>query len=187
MGVSLIVAMAENRVIGRDGELPWRIPGDMRHFKATTMGKPVVMGRKTWESLARPLPGRANIIVTRDPSYGVEGAYVAHDIDAALALAAGLTEGMATDGDEVMVIGGAEIYAQTLGRADRLYLTEVRMACDGDALFPEFDADEWTESSRADVPPEGETPGYCMRILDRIQTTSSKVTTMASSGVVVTE
>jgi len=147
--ISLIVAMAENRVIGRDGKLPWRIPGDLKHFKQTTMGKPVVMGRKTWESLGCPLPGRANVIVTRDLAYGVEGAYVAHDIDAALALA----EGLAAGGDEVMVIGGADIYAQTINRADRLYLTEIHMETEGDALFPELDEGGWTVSSRRDVPP----------------------------------
>jgi len=167
MRLSLIVAMAENRIIGRDGELPWRIPGDMKHFKQTTMGKPVVMGRKTWESLARPLPGRANVIVTRDLAYGVEGAYVAHDIDAALALAAGLTAGLAAGGGEVMVIGGADIYAQTLDRADRIYLTEVNLRAEGDAVFPELDEAEWTETSRDDIPPEGDTPGYSIRILDR--------------------
>lgn len=163
MKLSVIVAMAENRVIGVDGKLPWHLPGDMKHFKQTTMGKPVVMGRKTWESLARPLPGRANIIVTRDLTFGVEGAYVAHDIDAALALA----EGLAADGDEVMVIGGAEIYAQTLDRADRLYLTEVHLDVEGDAVFPELDEHMWTETLRDDFAPQGDAPGYAVRVLDR--------------------
>lgn len=161
--LSVIVAMAENRVIGRDGSMPWHIPGDLKYFKETTLGKPVVMGRKTWESLERPLPGRANIIVTRDAAYGVEGAYVAHSIDEALALA----EGLAAGGGEVMVIGGAEIYAQTINRAARLYLTEIHSGVEGDALFPELDEGDWQEKSYDDVAPDGETPGYSIRIFDR--------------------
>ena len=186
--LSLIVAMAAGRVIGRDGDLPWRIPGDLKPFKATTLGKPVVMGRKTWESLGQALPDRANIIVTRNPFYCVAGAYVTGSVEAALELAARFIEGMDGDGsDEVMIIGGAEIYAQTLGRADRLYLTEVHLEVEGDAFFPEFDEAQWTEQSRHDVPPEGETPGYSIRVLER-QPASSKVTTRdPSSGSIEVE
>jgi dihydrofolate reductase len=114
MIVSLIAAVAANGVIGRDGDLPWRIPEDLRHFKAVTLGKPVIMGRKTWQSLGRPLPGRRNIVVTRDAGFAAEGAETVASLDAALALVA--------DVAEAMVIGGGEIYAQALPRADRLYL-----------------------------------------------------------------
>jgi dihydrofolate reductase len=138
--ISLVVAVAENGLIGRDGGLPWRIPGDLRHFKAVTMGKPIVMGRKTWESLGRPLPGRRNIVITRNADYRAEGAAVAHDLNAAIAVAG--------DAPEICVIGGAEIYAQALPRAHRLYLTEVHGAPAGDTFFPAFDRGAWREVSR---------------------------------------
>ena len=118
MIVSLVVAMAENRVIGRDGGLPWHIPGDLKLFKKTTMGKPIVMGRKSWESLGRPLPGRPNSVITRDRNYRAEGAHVADGLQAALALAEELARQSAVD--EIMVIGGAEIYRLALPIADRL-------------------------------------------------------------------
>ncbi|WP_455234718.1 type 3 dihydrofolate reductase [Thiogranum longum] len=140
MRVSLVVAMAENRVIGRDNELPWRLSADLQHFKALTMGKPIIMGRKTYESIGRPLPGRICIVVTRDSSYTAEGCRVAHSVGQALETAAGY--------DEVMIIGGADLYGQLLERADRLYLTLVRAEIDGDAWFPEFDAQQWREIAR---------------------------------------
>ncbi len=140
MKVSLIVAMAENRVIGRDNQLPWRLSADLQHFKALTMGKPIVMGRKTWESIGRPLPGRTNIVVTRDAGYQAEGCTVVHSVDQALEAAAG--------SDEVMVIGGANLYQQLLERADCLYLTLVKAAVEGDAWFPEFDMAQWREVGR---------------------------------------
>jgi len=137
MKISLIAAMADNRVIGRDNRLPWRLPADLRHFRKITLGKPVVMGRKTWESIGRPLPGRTNIVVTRDPDYLAEGCVVAHSVDEALTACAG--------SEEVMVIGGANLYQQLLDRADRLYLTRVRAEVEGDAWFPAFDAAQWRE------------------------------------------
>jgi len=141
MIVSLVLAMAENGVIGKDGALPWRIPEDMRHFKALTMGKPCIMGRKTWDSLPKkPLPGRANIVVTRDRNFHAEGAIVAHSLDEAFARA-GNTE-------EIAIIGGAEIYAAALPHAHRIYLTEVHAAFEGDASMPPFDRAIWRETAR---------------------------------------
>lgn len=132
--ISLIVAVSDNGVIGRDGDLPWRQPDDLRRFKAVTMGKPIVMGRKTWESIGRPLPGRQNIVVTRQTGLTLEGADVVASADAAVAAAAGA--------DEVMIIGGSEIYALFLPLADRVYLTRVHAEVEGDAYFPDLD-DAW--------------------------------------------
>ena len=139
MPVSLIAAMAENRVIGRDNQLPWRLSADLQHFKALTMGKPIIMGRKTYESIGRPLPGRTNIVITRDSAFQAEGCEVVHSIEQALAAARGF--------EEVMVIGGAELYRQMLDHADRLYLTLVRAEVEGDALFPEL-GQQWHEVER---------------------------------------
>ena len=133
--LSLIVAAARNGVIGRRNQLPWRLPDDLKRFKAVTMGKPVIMGRKTWESIGRPLPGRLNIVVTRQPDYRAEGASVAHSLGDALA-AAGAAE-------EVMVIGGAELYAAALPRAEVLHLTRVEADVEGDAFLPAIDWSQW--------------------------------------------
>lgn len=141
--VVLIAAVARNGVIGRDNALPWRLKADLAHFKATTVGHPVLMGRKTWESLGRPLPGRRNLVVTRDESYTANGAEVFASLDAALA---------ATGGGKVFVIGGAEIYRQLLERADALVLTEVAAEVDGDAFFPDFDRSRFTETRRESHP-----------------------------------
>ncbi|MBO6784027.1 MAG: type 3 dihydrofolate reductase [Alphaproteobacteria bacterium] len=157
--LTLIVAVADNGVIGRDGGLPWRLPGDLAHFKATTMGKPIVMGRKTWESLGRPLPGRDNIVVTRDPAYVADGAAVAADLDAALAAAG--------DAGEVMIIGGAEIYALALPRADRIHLTRVHASPEGDTHFPDLDLDRWREVAREDHDADGDSPAYSFVTLER--------------------
>ena len=147
MRVTLVVAGAENGVIGRDGGMPWRLSTDMKRFKARTMGKPVVMGRKTWESFPkRPLPGRHNIIVTRDPAYAAEGASVVASLDAALALAR--TEGA----EEACVIGGGEIYAAALPLADRLDVTHILAKIDGDTRFPAIDPAIWRVVSGEDVP-----------------------------------
>ena len=160
MRIALIAALAENRVIGRDKQLPWHISADLKHFKALTMGKPIVMGRKTWESIGRPLPGRKNIVITRDTAYQAEGCQVVHSIEQALDAAAG--------SDELMIIGGAGLYQQTLGLADRLYLTRVRAEVDGDTWFPEIDLQQWhevaCESHRAD---ENNEHDYDFIILDR--------------------
>ena len=145
--VSFVVAIADNGVIGRDNGLPWRLSGDMAFFKRVTMGKPVIMGRKTWESLPKkPLPGRPNIVVTRDTAYRAEGAEVVTSAEAALARGVALAAELGTD--EVMVIGGAQLYAETFDHATRLYITEVHAAPDGDVSFPAFDASQWHEVSR---------------------------------------
>jgi dihydrofolate reductase len=138
--VSVIAALAKNRVIGVENRLPWRLPEDLAHFKALTLGHPILMGRKTFESLGRPLPGRRNVVITRNPDYRPEGAVVAHSIDAAIALCA--------DADEIFFIGGAELYAQAIPLADRLYLTEVDVEAEGDAWFPDYDRSAFREVVR---------------------------------------
>lgn len=151
MQIALIVAMARNRVIGKDNAMPWHLPEDLKYFKRCTLGKPVIMGRNTFESIGRPLPQRSNIIVSRSPGYRVEGASVVASIDAALALAAEQLRAVDSDKDsDVMIIGGAQIYAQTLPSAQRLYLTEVQAEPEGDAFFPEFERQAWREVARED-------------------------------------
>jgi dihydrofolate reductase len=141
--LALVVAMAENRVIGKSGTLPWRIPEDMKWFREITMGKPCIMGRKTWESLPKkPLPGRLNIVVTRDRAYEAAGATVVTSLDAAVAVAT--QEGA----EEVAVIGGAQIYAEALKRAERIYLTRVHAAIEGDVVFPPIDSTAWRSTLR---------------------------------------
>ena len=141
MQLSLIWAMAENRVIGRDNSLPWRLPNDMRHFMKTTMGRPVIMGRKTFESMKAPLPGRTNIVLTQNSQWRREGVQFVATLDEAIALA---ESQCVIDGvDEVMIIGGAQIYELALPIADRLYLTVVHAEPAGDVLFPHFDLDHW--------------------------------------------
>lgn len=146
MRIALIAAVAENGTIGRDGRLPWRLSGDLRHFKALTLGKPVVMGRKTWDSLGRPLPGRPNIVVSRDPAFAPDGAEAAGGLAAALDRARALAE--AAGAGEIMVIGGAALYAAALPVADRLYLTEVHADVAGDTHFPQLDPGAWRETAR---------------------------------------
>ena len=164
---SAIAAMARNRVIGQDNGLPWRLPGDLKFFKATTLGKPVVMGRKTFQSIGKPLPGRPNIVVTRDPGFKAEGVHIARDIDTALDLAGRLAR--ETGAGEVMVIGGAEIYAQALPRLDRLYLTEIDAEIDGDAHFPAIEPGVWREAARTNpVLDEASGLSYSFITLNRI-------------------
>ena len=134
MTISLIVAASENSVIGRQGDLPWRLSDDLKRFKAVTMGKPIVMGRKTYESIGRPLPGRQNIVITRQQGYVAEGCDVVATVEQAVEVAG--------EADEIMVIGGSEIYALFLPAAERLYLTRVHAEVDGDAFFPTPD-DDW--------------------------------------------
>ncbi len=138
--ISLIAALARNRVIGREGALPWNLPEDLRRFKALTLGHPILMGRRTWESIGRPLPGRRNVVITRQAGYTAPGAEVFHDLDAALAAVTGVPE--------VFVIGGGEVYAAALPIADRLHLTELHDDVEGDARFPPFDPAQWAQSSR---------------------------------------
>jgi dihydrofolate reductase len=142
--LALVVAMDRQGVIGKGGTLPWRLPADLKHFRAITWGKPLVMGRKTHESIGRPLPGRKNIVVSRDPDYSSPGCSVVHSIEQALAH----TQAAA----EVMIIGGAALYAETLPRAQRIYLTEVHAEFDGDVHFPAYDWTAWREHERVDHP-----------------------------------
>jgi dihydrofolate reductase len=165
--IALVVARAKNKVIGRDGRLPWRISSDLRHFKAITMGKPLIMGRKTWESLPRrPLPGRDNIVVTRNPYYAAQGAAVARDIDAAVAMAMGLAE--RARASEIAVIGGGEIFSALLARADRIYLTEVDLEVGGDTFFPALHPNEWRETEARTCPRgENDDAGFVVRTFQR--------------------
>jgi len=163
----MIVALGQNRVIGIDNVMPWHIPADLKYFKATTLGKPVVMGRKTLQSIGKPLPGRPNIVVTRDRSFSVEGATVVADLDEALAVA----ENKATEVgvDEIMIIGGGQIYEQLIGRVERLYLTEIHLAPEGHAFFPDFRAvAEWKEIWRENHEAEGDQPAFDFVTYDRV-------------------
>jgi len=144
--ISLIAAMASNRVIGINNTLPWHLPADFKHFKAVTMGKPILMGRKTFESIGRPLPGRTNIIITNNHSYSAKGCHVVNSIDEALALT--------QDETEVLVIGGASFYQQTLPIAQRIYLTIIHHPFDGDAHFVELDETVWRETERVNCEPD---------------------------------
>lgn len=140
--LTLIAALAKNLVIGNGNALPWRLPEDLKHFKSLTYGHPVIMGRKTWESLGRPLPGRTNIVVSRSADFAAPGATLAGSFEAALAKAA------ATGTDETFIIGGAEIYRQALPLAQRLQLTEIDRDYSGDVFFPPHNRDEWRETAR---------------------------------------
>jgi dihydrofolate reductase len=156
--IVFVVARASNGVIGRDGALPWHLPADLRHFKAVTQGAPMIMGRKTFDSLPGLLPGRAHIVLTRDPAWRAEGALVGHSVDAALA---------AVTGDRVSVIGGAEVFALFEPRATRVELTEIDRAYAGNAVLPAFDAARWRETARVSHAAEGERPAYTFVTLTR--------------------
>jgi dihydrofolate reductase len=146
--INVIVAMARNRVIGINNTLPWRLPADLQHFKALTMGHHLIMGRKTYESIGKPLPGRTTVIVTRNTDYRVAGCITATSIDAAIAACG--------EDPEIFFVGGAEIYAQTLPRADCLYLTEIQADYAGDAHFPELEQGAWREVDRQiNLSPDG--------------------------------
>ena len=161
MKISMIAAMADDRVIGIDNTLPWKLPNDMKWFRQQTMGKPIVMGRKTFESFgAKPLPGRSNIIITRDKNYQAVDCIVVHSIDEAIDAAG--------DVAEIMIIGGASFYEQMLPRADRLYLTFVHTKVDGDAWFPDWDKNDWQEVEHIDhVADEKNLHAHSFVILDR--------------------
>jgi dihydrofolate reductase len=150
--VSLVLAAARGGVIGREGGLPWRMPADMRHFKALTMGHHVVMGRKTHDSIGRPLPGRVNVVLSRDPRLEIEGCRVVQTLDDALAVAKAANE------SEVFVIGGAQIYALALARADRIHLTRIDADLEGDTHAPDFEALGWREVQRQEHPADAANP-----------------------------
>jgi dihydrofolate reductase len=143
--LELVAAVAANGVIGRGGQLPWHLPDDLKHFRAKTLGKPVIMGRRTFESIGKPLPGRRNVIVTRDPAFRAEGCFVAHDLDAALDAAG--------PAPEIVVIGGASLYLDFLPRAERIYLTEVHAEVDGDSFFPDLSPVDWSRGQPRAPPP----------------------------------
>lgn len=159
--ISLVVAMDRERVIGRDGTLPWHLPEDLKHFRAITMGKPIIMGRRTHASIGRALPGRRNLVLTRDVSYDAPGCERCSSLDEALVRVA--------DADEAMIIGGAALYRDALPRAGRIYLTEVDAAVGGDVHFPPLDEQDWIEVScephRRD---ERHAWDYCFRVLERV-------------------
>lgn len=170
--LAFVVAVARNGVIGRDGQLPWRLSSDLKTFRRLTMGKPLIMGRKTWNSLPRPLDGRDNIVVTRDQNFAAEGAMVAHDIPAAVAIA---QECAARRGvDEIMVIGGSHVFAALLDQAGRIYWTAVDADPPGDVTFPDIDLRQWREVS-AEVLPHGPRDEYpaTLRILERTTVNAS--------------
>ena len=160
MRISIIAAMASNRVIGRDGKMPWHLPAELRHFKQLTLGKPIVMGRKTFESIGRVLPGRRNIVITRERGWQFQGVDVMHNIDDALEAAG--------NAQEIVIIGGAELYRQMLYRVQRLYLTLIDADIEGDTYFPPFNWEEWQRVDKS-YRPVDEKNAYAMEflILDR--------------------
>jgi dihydrofolate reductase len=166
--VSLIVAMSENRVIGVANGLPWRLPAELRHFRAVTMGHPIIMGRKTHESIGRVLPGRRNIVVTRNRQYVSNGVEVAHSVVEAIE--------RCSDSNEVFVVGGAELYNETIDRADRIYLTLVHTRVDGgDTYFPEISPEVWREMERVPSPADENNPLACEFIVyERVKQASNQ-------------
>lgn len=161
MRISFVVAYARGRVIGRDNALPWKLPADMRRVRQLTMGKPLIMGRRTYESIGRPLEGRTSIVLTREPSFRPEGVLVARDVEEALRLAG--------TAEEVIVFGGSDVFAQLLPRADRLYVTEIDADIPGDRHFPPIDPTEWEEVERTEHAPDEQNPyRYTFLTLDRV-------------------
>ncbi|MFT7299607.1 MAG: dihydrofolate reductase [Porticoccus sp.] len=171
--LSLIVAMAQNRTIGRNNELPWHLPEDLKYFKSITMGKPIVMGRKTFDSIGRPLPGRLNIVITRNSAWQHPGVTTASSLQQATAIATEQAAAEQNSGSErsneiqeVMVIGGEEIFRVAIDLADRLYITRVQAAIQGDAFFPEYNESAWQEISRQEPEVQGNIP-YFFQVLER--------------------
>ena len=166
MKISLILAMGRNRVIGRDEQLPWHMPADLAHFKATTLGKPILMGRKTWESIGKALPGRLNIVLTGQAGYDADGATVVNSIDDAISLCG--------SADELMVIGGAGVYQAFLPSAQKIYQTLIDEDFEGDTFFPELDEQEWHEEAREDHRADDKNPhDYSFRVLRKATSINS--------------
>jgi dihydrofolate reductase len=157
--ITLIAAMARNRAIGLDGQMPWHLPAELRHFKEATMGKPIVMGRKTWQSIGRALPGRQNIVVSRSPSLQAPGCDVAGSLEQAISLA---------EGDEVMIIGGGQIYAEAMPHADRMLLTLVECEPEADAWFPDWREEEWSQAASRQHRADAENP-YDYRVIEWVR------------------
>tara|TARA_B100001123_G_C14839171_1_gene839373 strand:+ start:171 stop:686 length:516 start_codon:yes stop_codon:yes gene_type:complete len=167
MLLSIIVAIADNGVIGRNNSLPWTLPGDLIHFKEITMGKPIIMGRKTFESIGNPLPGRKNIVITRNRKFSSKGVTIVHDL--AVAIESGYSVALENGVGEVMIIGGANIYIKALPLANRLYVTEVHSDIEGDVTFPKFNQAEWSEVSRHyQAAGPKETCNYSFVLYDRV-------------------
>ena len=167
MRISLVVAASRNRVIGVAGGLPWHIPSDLKRFKALTMGHPCLMGRRTWDTLGRPLPGRDMIVVSRGAAIATAGVHTVHSLEEGLALASTLAAARGVA--EIMVIGGGDLYRQSLPLAARVHYTEVDAVVTGDTTFPKLDPSEWHEaSSEAVRPAPGDDHGYTLRVFDRV-------------------
>lgn len=166
IGLSVVVAMAQNRVIGRDNALPWRLPKDLAYFKKVTMGHPIIMGRKTFDSIGRPLPGRSNIVVSRQLGWSREGVFKVSSLEEGLNLARSIAE---RDGlGEIMLIGGASLYGQALDLASKLYITEVKSNVEGDTLFPEYEKSLWSESKRENHGSDASNPyNYAFVVYER--------------------
>lgn len=162
INIHIVVAVASNGVIGSDGDMPWRLPTDLKRFKAVTMGKPIIMGRKTYESIGRALPGRLNIIISRQGGYQVEGCVVVSSIETAIELAK--ANALALGQDAICIIGGGQIYAETFALADTLFVTHVDGALDGDTVFPTIDDQEWCVVDE-EQPPQSEKDSHGMRFL----------------------
>lgn len=154
--ITLVAAMASNRAIGLDGRMPWHLPRELKHFKQTTMGKPIAMGRKTWESIGRALPGRQNIVVTRNPDFSATGCDVAGSMEESIEMA---------NGAEVMIIGGGQLYTEALPLADRMVLTLVDCAPEADTWFPEWDSADWVEAASRSEAPDEENP-HAYRVIE---------------------
>lgn len=160
MFISAIFAMSENRVIGKDHQLPWHLPADLKHFKKITLGKPILMGRNTYESIGRPLPGRCNVVITRESDYQAPGCVIVNSIEQALAVT--------RNNAEIVVIGGALLYEAMLPLVQRLYMTIIHHAFDGDTFFPTLNQDDWQEIERIDHAQDSDNPySYSFFILDR--------------------
>ena len=167
MLLSIIVAQSENRIIGRGNKLPWYLPEDLKYFKRITQGKPIVMGRKTFESIGHPLPGRTNIVISRNPDYQKLGVHVVASLDQALELAE--QQALIDGSEEMLVIGGAEIYKQAMQQADRLYVTQVHATIEGDASFPEIDKSLWQLLGQEDFFANGPNPfDYSFMVYQRL-------------------
>jgi dihydrofolate reductase len=164
--IAMIAGVAENGVIGSEQTIPWRVPSDMAFFKQTTMGKPIIMGRKQFETVGRPLPGRSNIVVTRQKDYAAEGVLVVHDLDAAIETASRIAR---ADGvDEIMIIGGGELYAQLIARADRLYISHIELAPAGDVRFPAIVPEQWVVVDVPEVMPSPrDEASYRVKVYER--------------------
>lgn len=159
--ISLVVACGRNNVIGSGGSIPWHVPADLKQFKSLTMGKPIIMGRKTYQSIGKPLPGRTNIVITRHPDFTAEGIQIADSLDAAIKQAGAL-------GDEIMIIGGGEIYRAALPIADRIYMTRIELAPEGDVFFPPIGEADWRTTVLEEHAASGDVPAFSFRRLDRI-------------------